>query len=311
MAATQAGLVRGHDPTTVPSQEGTKYRGRLDPHSGAMTALTSAAPSTDDVVERVSRTIGVQLRELLEPAETVRASQVLQEVWGGAETVAPANWIRTLQKIGAYAFGAYDDSGVLLGVSVGMLSTRGLHSHITGIVPGGQRRGLGLALKQHQRSWALERGITVVTWTCDPLVRRNVTFNLHALGAVVEDYVPDYYGPMPDNVNAGDETDRLSWSWDLLSSPAVAAEAGRLPWADTSVPYAVRDVDGAPVVEKVAGAARRVHLPDDVERLRRTSPETARAWRYAVRDGVLEGLAGGATVTGLTADGALVLEVSS
>ena len=276
-----------------------------------MTALTSAAPSADALVDRVARSIGVHLRELRDPAETVRASQVLQEVWGGSETVAPANWIRTLQKTGAYTFGAYDDSGVLLGVSLGMLSTRGLHSHITGIVPGGQRRGLGLSLKQHQRSWALEHGITTVTWTCDPLVRRNVTFNLHALGAVVEDYVPDYYGPMPDSVNAGDETDRLSWCWDLLSPRVVAAEAGRLPWVETSSPYAVRDVDGAPVVEKVTGAARQVALPDDIERLRRTSPETARAWRHAVRDGVMEGLAGGAAVTGLTADGALVLEVSS
>jgi predicted GNAT superfamily acetyltransferase len=267
----------------------------------------AGAVSTQAVVESARRS-GIHLRELGEPVETVRGSQLLQAVWGGTETVGPANWLRTVQKTGGYVFGAYDEGGVLLGVSLGLLSTQGLHSHITGVIQAGQRRGIGLALKQHQRAWCLEHGITTVTWTCDPLVRRNVAFNLHALGATVEQYVPDYYGPMADGVNADDETDRLSFRWDLLSARAVAAQDHRLPWVVSHSPQAVGAADGLPVVHAVAGGDRLVHLPADIERLRRTEPEVARAWRLAVREGVMPGLAAGATITGLTAEGSLVLE---
>jgi predicted GNAT superfamily acetyltransferase len=273
-----------------------------------MTLATPGAATSTEAVVQVARRNGIHLRELAASAETVRGSQLLQDVWGGPETVGPANWLRTVQKTGGYLFGAYDDSGVLLGVSVGLLSTHGLHSHITGVAAAGQRHGIGLALKQHQRAWCLDRGITTVTWTCDPLVRRNVAFNLHALGAAVDDYVPDYYGPMADGVNADDETDRFSFRWDLLSPAARAAQEGRLPWRVSDAPYAVSATGSVPLVHAVPGAERLVQLPEDVERLRRTEPEAARAWRSAVRDAVVPALAAGASVTGLTADGALVLE---
>lgn len=270
------------------------------------------AASTATVVDRTARRAGVHIRELDEALETVRAAEVLQGVWGGTESVAPANWLRAVQHAGGYLFGAYDDGGVLLAVSIGLLSRDGLHSHITGVVPDGQRRGLGLALKQHQRAWALEQGITVIQWTCDPLVRRNVAFNLHALGARIEHYLPNFYGPMVDGVNRGDESDRFELRWDLLSPEAVAAAEGRRPWLDSSAPYAVRaTADGLPVLEAAKGTPRRVQLPADIEQLRRQDPEAAHAWRLAVREAVLAGLAAGAVITGLTQEGALVMEVSS
>ncbi|NEP08647.1 MAG: GNAT family N-acetyltransferase, partial [Okeania sp. SIO4D6] len=47
---------------------------------------------------------------------------------------------------------------------------------MTGILPGVQHSGVGRAMKQHQRDWAIERGIPWITWTFDPLVRRNAWF---------------------------------------------------------------------------------------------------------------------------------------
>jgi len=40
-----------------------------------------------------------------------------------------------------------------------------LHSHILGVVAGSQVHGLGFDLKQHQRSWCLARGVSVIEWT--------------------------------------------------------------------------------------------------------------------------------------------------
>jgi predicted GNAT superfamily acetyltransferase len=275
-------------------------------------ARPADATSSADVVDRTARTAGVHLRELTEALETVRAAEVLQSVWGGAEAVAPANWLRAIQHSGGYLFGAYDDDGVMLAASIGFLSSEGLHSHITGVVQAGQRRGLGLALKQHQRAWALERGITTIGWTCDPLVRRNVAFNLHALGASIAHYLPNFYGPMVDGVNRNDESDRFELRWDLLSPTAVAATRGRRPWLVSALPHAVRTTpDGLPVLEEPKTAVRQVQLPADIEQVRRQDPQVGRAWRLAVREAVLAGLAGGAVVTGLTQEGALVMEVTS
>lgn len=270
--------------------------------------LGSAAAAASDAAARA----GVAVLELRTPAENERAADLLQAVWRDSAPPVAGNLLRTVQHTGGYVFGAYDDDGRLLGASMGLLAAdSALHSHITGVLPEGQRRGLGLALKLHQRSWALERGLQAVTWTCDPLVRRNVAFNLHALGASVLHYLPDHYGSMRDGVNAGDESDRLELSWDLAGPRAVAAETTRLPRVVLDLPAAVADVDGRPVSTPVAAGPRTIALPADVEALRATDVATARSWRRAVRDAVVPALAEGLVVAGLDPSGSLVLTLPS
>lgn len=262
-------------------------------------------------VERAVRRAGVTILELRSAEATERAAELFREVWRGSERPVPANILRTVQHTGGYVHGAYDETGALVAASMGLLAKDGLHSHITGVLPSGQRRGLGFALKQHQRWWALEHGYAVITWTCDPLVRRNVAFNLHALGATVVGYLPDHYGAMLDGVNKGDETDRFEVRWDLGSALAAAAAEHRLPWVDaTGVPLAVAaDAGSLPVLTPVPGVPRQVQLPADIEALRQTDPAAGAAWRRAVRTSVVPALAEGAAISGLTSDGALVLEV--
>ena len=62
-----------------------------------------------------------------------------------------------------------------------------------------------------------------MTWTFDPLVRRNAHFNLAVLGATVDEYLVDFYGPLPDAVNAGDESDRLLVVWPVGDAATAAA----------------------------------------------------------------------------------------
>jgi predicted GNAT superfamily acetyltransferase len=61
----------------------------------------------------------------------------------------------------------------------------------------------------HQKNWAKENGFSSVTWTFDPLVARNANFNINKLKAEVVDYFPNFYGSMEDELNAGDDSDRL------------------------------------------------------------------------------------------------------
>lgn len=278
-----------------------------------MTTLVTPRARAEAAAERAVRRSGAVILEVRTPSDAHRAAELLREVWRGPQLPVPANLVRTVQYAGGYVFGAYDDAGTLLAVSVGLLAQDGLHSHITGVVPKGQRRGLGYALKQHQRAWALERGMSRITWTCDPLVRRNVLFNVHALGAEVVGYLVDHYGPMEDGVNKGDASDRLGIRWELLGDPALAAGEGRLPFVDAgSRPRAVEiGPAGLPVVRAVPGAARVVSLPPDIEALRRGDPAAGHLWRRAVRDAVVPAMADGAVVLGLSADGALVLDKDS
>ena len=76
-------------------------------------------------------------------------------------------------------------------------------------------RGLGVRLKEAQREWAVGLGARTMRWTFDPLVGRNARFNFVKLGAVGTEYLVDFYGPMNDGVNDGDESDRLAVLWEL------------------------------------------------------------------------------------------------
>ena len=70
----------------------------------------------------------------------------------------------------------------------------------------GRGHQVGHALKMHQRRWALERGLSTITWTFDPLVARNAYFNLAKLGATPVHYYEDFYGELGDELG-GDAPD--------------------------------------------------------------------------------------------------------
>ncbi|MEV6582341.1 GNAT family N-acetyltransferase [Streptomyces sp. NPDC051582] len=234
----------------------------------------------------------LDLRELhtMEDLDTV--SRLYAEIWG-TDTDSPpvsADVMRALSHAGNYVAGAYED-GRLVGASLAFYGDpigTTLHSHITGTAMG---RGIGHALKLHQREWALARGIKRITWTYDPLIRRNAYFNLVKLGARPQEYLQAFYGAMDDAINGGDESDRVLTAWDLTAPPGPYTFD--LP---ADVAHGVRNVDSRPVIGPTDAAAILIDLPDDIEALRRTDPGAARDWRLAVRH----------TLAGLLADGARV-----
>ncbi|PVE78774.1 GNAT family N-acetyltransferase [Microbacterium testaceum] len=209
------------------------------------------------------------------------AARVLDRVWGERGTM-PANILRALEHAGNYVVGLYDGDE-MIGASAaffGPPAARSLHSHITGIVDGHQGRGLGRLLKLHQRDWALERGVGRITWTFDPLIPRNAHFNLAVLGARVTEYLVNQYGEMDDEVNRGDESDRLMVSW-ALAEPAAPQ----------------------PQDAEITGV---VAVPGDVETLRRSDPAAAAAWRVRVRDELRGHLASGRRIGGFDRRGYLI-----
>jgi predicted GNAT superfamily acetyltransferase len=275
------------------------------------------------VAETAAGSAGVKLAELHGIGELTEAAELFIEVWrtGRAEAPCTPALLRALAHSGNYVAGARR-AGRLVGASVGFLypagDGAGLHSHITGVTDRDQAHGIGFALKQHQRAWALARGLEVVSWTFDPLVRRNAHLNLVKLGAEIVEYLPNFYGRMPDAINAGDETDRCLVSWWLAGERAVAASAA--PAADPDVDALRRagtpvvldqDSAGRPVLGGPAppgATAMLVRVPDDIVAIRATDPVLARRWRAALRATMGEALGRGLAATGITRSGWYVLE---
>ncbi|MBP2703464.1 GNAT family N-acetyltransferase [Microbispora sp. RL4-1S] len=252
---------------------------------------------------------GPDVRELCRIEEFEDVLRLFDEIWrpdpGGAPVTVEL--LRALSHSGNYVAGAYDGE-TLVGASAGFFAApagEALHSHVTGAVGG---RGAGLALKLHQREWALARGLGRITWTYDPLVRRNAHFNLTKLGARPERYLRSFYGAMYDAINAGDESDRVLAVWRLTDPRVVAAARGER-WP-VEVPEGavagLADRDGAPERGRTDAPVVLVGVPADIESLRLRDPEAAASWRHAVRE-VLGGLLDeGARVTGFHGSGYVV-----
>ncbi len=218
--------------------------------------------------------------------------RVFDDVWRPDPTSRPVgtDMLRALTHTGNYVAGAFigDD---LAGGSVAFLATpigEALHSHITGVTRRGRGHHVGFAMKMHQRQWALDRGLSTITWTFDPLVARNAYFNMTKLGATPLHYYEDFYGDLGDELGGGADSDRVLMTWDLLSENDVEEPRsvdeelarGAVRVIDTDDPS--RPVAHHERITPEAGAV--VEVPRDVESMRVNAPLEAARWRIAVRD---------------------------
>ncbi len=259
------------------------------------------------------------ISELHELEDMRELERLFAAVWERPdEPPISSDLMRALAHSGNYVVGAHEQNR-LVGGLVGWLggsppSELHMHSHILGVVADSQVRGLGFELKQHQRRWCLERGIKVVEWTFDPLVRRNANFNLTKLGANARRYLVNFYGEMSDGLNVGEESDRLLIRWELDSTEAESAAAGRV--SDASVDELLRD--GATAVLSVGQAGEPVgatssarvllcQVPEDIVAVRRIDPGLAHSWRLALRRALSTAFDAGYGVSGATRTGWYVL----
>jgi predicted GNAT superfamily acetyltransferase len=283
-------------------------------------AATADRLSPQAVAEAAAARSGVNVRIVHDLADVSAIVRLLHGIWrpDASNPLVTVELLRALAHSGNYVSGAFDGDR-LVGACVGFLAAPpgiALHSHVAGVSADVRGRGVGTALKLHQRAWAVEQGLTTITWTADPLVRRNAYFNLAKLRARPVEYLIDFYGEIGDAVNAGHGTDRLLLRWDITSGLVDDAvngfsadfESGMLV-ADGAVSALTVSAAGHPVVGELgAGAVRLVRVPADIEAIRQVDPDLAREWRTAVRQVLGQLLGGGSRVTGFTRDGCYVVE---
>ena len=103
------------------------------------------------------------------------------------------------------------------------------------------------------------------------------------LGAQVEEYLVDFYGPIDDAINARGESDRLLVAWSTTD------DADRLDRL------------------RNGGDAVAVPTPDDIVALRRTDRAVAEDWRRRLRGELGDRLAAGGRVVSFSDDGEYVV----
>ncbi len=250
----------------------------------------------------------VVIRPLATQAEREACVELQRETWGREFTeLVPPSLLFAVQKIGGVVAGAFDPAGRLLGFVFGFTGTdRGALVHWSDMVAvraDAQGRGIGPALKAYQRDAVRRLGVTVMYWTCDPLVSKNAHLNFNHYGVRVVEYVEDLYGAETRSVlHRGVGTDRFVVAWDLDRGPPPPS----LPAAALhAAPIVNAAAESDP--ERFAAApppALRIEIPADIGRVQAESLELAGRWRAATRRAFVWCLGHGYAVAGFARDDA-------
>lgn len=238
----------------------------------------------------------VHYHELKTPDELDAVVDLQMAVWGmEPRGVVPNHMLHAIIHCDGVLIGA-QLNGEMIGHVLGLPARREhgfiLWSHMVAVHPDHQNQGIGWALKQAQRTWAMEHGYDIIAWTYDPLQRGNANFNLRRLGAHSRIYYPNFYGELADEINAGMPTDRMEITWDLHDERVCSIADGRKP-APPITSYPKEDfllyTDHSGDFHQVAplAPAKSWHLaeiPYDLTSLKQLDTNKAIAWQKALRE---------------------------
>lgn len=192
-------------------------------------------------------------------------------------------------------------------------------SHQLAVAPTYRGQGIGTRMKLYQRDLALAQGINLITWTFDPLERRNALLNIHLLGGISTTYLPNLYGPMRNGLPMALPSDRLLVRWELDQARVlqhIARIHTRPPMAQLVQQYRTAGAVllnppeitsewprpcAAPLAPQAATLL--VAIPAQMQRIRAENHELALAWRLHIRAVLGGACAAGYTITDALADG--------
>jgi predicted GNAT superfamily acetyltransferase len=232
----------------------------------------------------------ISIRPLTSLPDQALGRMIFDHTWAmDAGTEITPNLLQAMIHSGAYLSGAFID-GECVGAAFAFPATTGgphLHSHMTAVIDKFRDKGIGHALKVDQYKWAKQNNYKEITWTFDPLVARNAKLNILKLGVDISAYYPNFYGDMPDELNAGDESDRVMASLKVVGDAPTPRTAISAP-------------DKSAVLIAIPSDIVAIRVKDIAENLR---------WRREVRDKFVGVLARGGKVVGFSENNEYVVQI--
>ena len=232
----------------------------------------------------------ISIRPLTSLADQELGRMIFDKTWAmDSGTEITPNLLQAMVHSGAYLSGAFVD-GNCVGAAFAFPATTGglhLHSHMTAVLDNFRDKGIGYALKVDQYKWAKQNNYKEITWTFDPLVARNAKLNILKLGVDISAYYPNFYGDMPDELNAGDESDRVMASLKVVGDTPTSRS----------------------VISSPDKSAVLIAIPDDIVAIRGKDQAENLRWRRSVRDEFVGVLARGGKVIGFSANNEYVVQI--
>jgi len=232
----------------------------------------------------------VAVHDLQSLSEQALGIRIFDEVWCTMlGTELTSNLSQAMVHSGSYLSGAFIDNKIV-GAAFAFPATNDglhLHSHMTAVLPEFRDRGVGYALKIDQWGWAKKKNYSHLSWTFDPLVRRNAKLNIAKLGVDISAYFPNFYGAMPDALNAGDESDRLMVTWSTNKDAPKARE------------LIVNPEQGDILIE----------IPEDIVAIRSKNQSESMKWRRQVREQFIAALEKNGKVIGFSTNSEYVVRI--
>ena len=232
----------------------------------------------------------IQVRELDNLRDQDFGRKIFDITWSmDVGTEITPNLLQAMVHSGSYLSGAFIENK-MVGAAFAFPATSGglhLHSHMTAVLLEFRDKGVGYALKIDQWNWAKKKNYSYLSWTFDPLVRRNAKLNIAKLGVDISAYHPNFYGDMPDALNAGDESDRLMVSWRT----------------DIDAPKA-RELITKPETGDIL-----IEIPEDIVAIRSKNQSESMKWRRQVREQFLAAFEKNGKVVGFSANNEYVVRI--
>ena len=232
----------------------------------------------------------IQVRKLETSRDQTLGREIFDKTWAmAAGTEITPNLLQAMVHSGSYLSGAFIDNKIV-GAAFAFPATNGglyLHSHMTAVLPEFRDKGVGYTLKIDQWNWAKKKNYSNLAWTFDPLVRRNAKLNIAKLGVDISAYHPNFYGDMPDALNAGDESDRLMVSWRT-------------------------DIDASKARELITNPGPGdilIEIPEDIVAIRSKNQNESMKWRRQVREQFLAAFEKNGKVVGFSANNEYVVRI--
>jgi len=232
----------------------------------------------------------VLVKQIHETTKFYLARNIFDQIWAiNLGTEITPNLLQAMVYSGSYLSGAFIDNKIV-GAAFAFPATNGglhLHSHMTAVLPEFRNKGIGYTLKIDQWGWAKRNNYSHLSWTFDPLVRRNAKLNIVKLGVEISTYHPNFYGEMPDALNAGDESDRLMVSWST-------------------------DIDEPKARQMIAHAKPDdilIEIPEDIVAIRSKDQSESMKWRRQVREQFLAAFKKNGKVVGFSTNNEYVVRI--